>query len=89
MELRFSCPECRGPAFLRLSTEEAETLKARIKSEGRSPTVITKCEKGHELLVTVYLTEKGLAVRDVNVAVRTGAKKGQEIDWIRSAFGGN
>jgi len=88
MELPFSCPECKGQAMVRFTDDEAKKVRDRIVSEGRSPTIIVKCEKGHELLVTLYNSKDGLGIRDVLVPVRTGTKKASEMEWIKSAFGG-
>ncbi|MBD3408347.1 MAG: hypothetical protein GF411_19645 [Candidatus Lokiarchaeota archaeon] len=95
MDITFKCPECQGQTTIKLSDEEAESIKQRIKDEGRSPTMIANCENGHELLVTLYNQRggKGLGVRDVVVPMkkkeepkkRTGSK---ELDWLTDAFGG-
>ncbi len=76
---------------------EAETIKQRILNEGRSPTLIVRCENDHELLVTLYnlRSGEGLGVRDVVVAHRTtdessSKKTGKnEMDWLAKAFGGD
>lgn len=76
---------------------EAETIRQRILNEGRSPTIIVRCESDHELLVTLYnlRTGEGLGVRDVVVAHRTSdessskKKETTEMDWLAKAFGGD
>ena len=97
MEIRFKCPECKGNALVQMSDVEASSVKARIQNEGRSPTLIVRCENNHELLVTLYNlhTGEGLGVRDVVVPHRSDTgkvepkKKGsKEIDWLTKAFGG-
>ncbi|NWF94627.1 MAG: hypothetical protein HXY34_00620 [Candidatus Thorarchaeota archaeon] len=85
----FSCPECKSKAVVRLSETEAAKIKEEISTKGRSPTLIVKCEKDHELLVTLYNSPSGLGIRDVVVPVRSDSKKkGSEVDWLKQAFGG-
>ncbi len=96
MELVFKCPECSKLARIQMSDEEASNVRQRIIDEGRSPTVIVRCETNHELIVTLYNLRDGtgLGVRDIVVPVRsesdqskkkTGSK---EVDWLAKAFGG-
>lgn len=79
-----------------MSEEEAVEIKERISKEGRSPTMIVRCENDHELLVTLYNLRdgKGLGVRDVVVPMKkdkeTKSRTGSsELDWLTDAFGGN
>ena len=74
-----------------------KAVKNRIKNEGRSPTLIVRCENNHELLVTLYNLRSGdgLGVRDVVVPHRFDGEKAEpkdkgskEIDWLTKAFGG-
>lgn len=97
MEILFKCPECKGNALIEMSDEEADTVKQRIQSEGRSPTLIIRCVNNHELLVTLYNLRngEGLGVRDIVVPHRSDkgspeskAKDSKEIDWLTKAFGG-
>jgi hypothetical protein len=97
MEIRFQCPECKGNALVHLSDLEASSVKSRIQNEGRSPTLIVRCENNHELLVTLYNLHsgEGLGVRDVVVPhrsdtgmVESNKKDSKEIDWLTKAFGG-
>ncbi len=91
MELAFSCPKCSSPAKITLSNDEVESIKKQIKNEGRSPTLIAKCENGHELLVTLYFRNEELGIRDVMVPIDINGNeksKVSEIDWLRSTFGG-
>jgi hypothetical protein len=97
MEIRFQCPECKGNALVQMSDADAEGVKERIKTEGRSPTLIVRCENKHELLVTLYNLRSGdgLGVRDVVVPHRSDNgktesvdKDSKEIDWLTKAFGG-
>ncbi len=76
-----------------ITEEEVADVKARIAQDGRSPTVIVKCENGHDLLVTLYNMGDGLGVRDVVVAMTKAEVSGNktevsEIDWLKRAFGG-
>lgn len=93
--LKFSCPDCSSAASLSLKDEEIESIKKSILEKGRSPTLLTKCENEHELLVTLYMKDGTLGVRDVVVAIEAGKpgkpRKGKqrEIDWVRDAFGGD
>jgi hypothetical protein len=94
MLLKFSCPECSSSASLSLKDEEVESIKKSIVEKGRSPTLLTKCDNEHEILVTLYIKDGTLGVRDVVVAIEPGKpgkpRKGgrREIDWVRDAFGG-
>ena len=97
MEIRFKCPECKGNALVQMSDEEAVSVKERIQNEGRSPTLIVRCENNHELLVTLYnlRSGEGLGVRDIVVPHRSDNGKtestdedSKEIDWLTKAFGG-
>ena len=95
MDIPFKCPECKGTAIVLLTDDEAKNIKVRIKSEGRSPTLIVKCENGHELLVTLYNLRlgDGLGVRDVIMPHRQDPQKekgceDKEVDWLKGAFGG-
>jgi len=77
-----------------LKDDEVESIKKSIVDKGRSPTLLTQCDNGHELLVTLYIKNGTLGIRDVVVAVEAGKfdkpRKGRqrEIDWVRGAFGG-
>jgi hypothetical protein len=96
MEINFKCPDCSGNAKIEMSDEEAEGIRARIVSEGRSPTMIVRCEGNHELLVTLYnlRSGEGLGVRDIVVPIKSGneekeSKSGsKEVDFLARAFGG-
>jgi hypothetical protein len=94
MQLKFSCPECSSGASIVLKDDEVESIKKTILEKGRSPTLLAKCDDGHELLVTLYIKNGTLGVRDVVVPIEAGKpgkpKKGRprEIDWVRDAFGG-
>jgi hypothetical protein len=98
MDILFKCPECKGNALVQMSDEEAEDVKQRIQNEGRSPTLIIRCENNHELLVTLFNQRGGggLGVRDIVVPHRSvdGSTESKdddskEIDWLTKAFGGN
>ncbi len=88
------CPKCSANATIQLSDTEVVAIRNRITVEGRSPTVIVKCESGHELLVTLYNLRngEGLGVRDIVVPVQTDTGKddsdSKEVDWLAKAFGG-
>ncbi len=80
-----------------MSDADAEDVKERIIKEGRSPTLIVRCENNHELLVTLYNLRSGdgLGVRDIVVPHRSVGdidnsedKDSKEIDWLTKAFGG-
>jgi hypothetical protein len=77
-----------------LNEKQEHDVKNRIRSEGRSPTLIAECSEGHELLITLYFRGSELAVRDVIVAYKAGLDENNskvsksEIDWVRHAFGG-
>ncbi len=86
-DILFSCPECKSQTKITIGDAETTKLRERIKAEGRSPTLIVRCPKGHELLVTLYNSENGLSIRDVVVPVRS-AERPSEADWVRKAFGG-
>ncbi|TFG31247.1 hypothetical protein EU528_06635 [Candidatus Thorarchaeota archaeon] len=98
MDILFKCPECKGNALIQMTDEEADEVKQRIQTEGRSPTLIIRCENNHELLVTLYnpRTGEGLGVRDIVVPLRSDKdnsvpkkeKESSEIDWLTKAFGG-
>ena len=97
MDILFQCPECKGKALVQMSDEEADEVKQRIQTEGRSPTLIVTCENDHELLVTLFNQRGGggLGVRDIVVPQRadkdeskSDEKKPSEIDWLSKAFGG-
>ena len=97
MEIRFQCPECKGNALVQMSDEDAISVKERILNEGRSPTLIVRCENNHELLVTLYNLRSGdgLGVRDIVVPHRSDKesseskdKDSKELDWLTKAFGG-
>ena len=97
MEIRFQCPECKGNALVKMSDADAEGVKKRIQKEGRSPTLIVRCENNHELLVTLYNQRSGdgLGIRDIVVPHRSDIgktessdKDSKEIDWLAKAFGG-
>jgi hypothetical protein len=97
MDILFKCPECKGNASIQMTDEEATEVKQRIQTDGRSPTLIVRCENNHELLVTLYnpRSGEGLGVRDIVVPHRAEKKesksedkKKSEIDWLAKAFGG-
>lgn len=97
MDIRFQCPECKGNALVQMSDEDALGVKERIQTEGRSPTLIVRCENNHELLVTLYNLRSGdgLGVRDIVVPHRSDIDKSEskdkdskEVDWLTKAFGG-
>jgi hypothetical protein len=97
MEIRFKCPECKGNAIVHISDTEAHSVRERIQNEGRSPTLIIRCENNHDLLVTLYILRDGagLGVRDIVVPHRSDNNKTEseskdlkEIDWLTKAFGG-
>ncbi len=93
MNLKITCPECDSDATLSLSEEQQNDVKNKIRSEGRSPTLITECSQGHELLITLYFRGSNLSVRDVIVAYKTQPEEHDsdespsEIDWVKQAFG--
>jgi hypothetical protein len=92
MQLSISCPECSSGAIINLSEDEVNSIKTKIKDDGRSPTLLTKCEKGHELLVTLYFRDDELGVRDIAVPIgRSEQEKTEklsgELDWVRDVFG--
>ncbi|MFW9847914.1 MAG: hypothetical protein ACFFF4_02175 [Candidatus Thorarchaeota archaeon] len=81
-----------------MSDEEAQGIRNRIINEGRSPTLIVRCESNHELLVTLYnlRSGEGLGVRDIVVPLKSehdGPKEkksgSKEVDWLAKAFGGD
>lgn len=94
MNVTITCPECHNDAMLLLSEKQENDVMNKIRSEGRSPTLITECSEGHELLITLYFRGSQLAVRDVIVAYKAGSKDNNskvsksEIDWVKRAFGG-
>ncbi|MBN2230141.1 MAG: hypothetical protein JW779_11185 [Candidatus Thorarchaeota archaeon] len=94
MHLMFSCPECSSGAVIELTDEEVSSIKSTIKESGRSPTLLTKCENGHELLVTLYFRDDELGVRDIAVPIGTSKKEEKpskklsgELDWVKDVFG--
>lgn len=95
MQLVFSCPQCTSGAVIELSDEEVQSIKDAIVNKGRSPTLLTTCDEGHELLVTLYFRNDKLGVRDVAVPLgkgksekKPGKKLAGELDWVRDVFGG-
>ena len=96
MDIRFQCPDCKGAAVVILTDDEASDIRERIRSEGRSPTLIVKCENDHELLVTLYNLRSGdgLGVRDIVVPHKAQISESEkssgsrEVDWLTRAFGG-
>ncbi len=91
MDLHFSCPKCNGAAQISLTDEEVNDIQDHIKKQGRSPTLIVKCENGHELLVTLYNTGDGLGVRDVVIPLHSGDEESastSDLDWVSKTFGG-
>ena len=94
MELAFSCPECSSGAIITLDDEEVENIKKTIVDKGRSPTLLSKCENGHELLVTLYFRDDELGIRDVAVPIGTSQQEKKpekklsgELDWVKDVFG--
>lgn len=95
MELTFSCPECSSGAVINLDDEEVENIKKTIVDKGRSPTLLSRCENGHELLVTLYFRDDELGVRDIAVPIGTGKQEKKEpdeklsgeLDWVKDVFG--
>jgi hypothetical protein len=95
MELSFSCPECSSGAIINLSEDEVENIKKTIVEKGRSPTLLSRCENGHELLVTLYFRDDELGVRDIAVPIGTGKEEKKkpekelsgELDWVKDVFG--
>jgi hypothetical protein len=93
MELSFSCPKCSSGATIILDESEVKKIQETIVQKGRSPTMLSKCKNGHELLVTLYFRDGELGVRDVAMPIETGTKDEQrdhrsELDWVRDTFGG-
>ncbi|MHA1772460.1 MAG: hypothetical protein ACTSYL_12825 [Candidatus Thorarchaeota archaeon] len=91
MKLHFSCPKCKGAAEIEMTDEEAAEVRDRIIEQGRSPTLIVKCENGHDLLVTLYNSADGLGIRDVVIPLHSGKDKSKpksDFDWVSKAFGG-
>ncbi|MGY5872778.1 MAG: hypothetical protein RTV72_11070 [Candidatus Thorarchaeota archaeon] len=93
MELSFSCPKCSSGAIISLDDNEVNNIQETILEKGRSPTLISKCGNGHELLVTLYFRDGELGVRDVVMPIETGStveskKPPSELDWVRDTFGG-
>jgi hypothetical protein len=98
MSIPFKCPACGGKAIVELTSDEEQDIKNRILEDGRSPTLIVRCENDHELLVTLFnlRSGEGLGVRDVIVPHRSdsGSENGNEsepdeTDWLAKAFGGD
>ena len=94
MELAFSCPECSSGAVIALNEEEIANIKQTIVEKGRSPTLLSRCANGHELLVTLYFRDDELGVRDVAVPIEaskpekeTEKKLSGELDWVKDVFG--
>ncbi len=94
MQLVLSCPECKSGAVVELDENEVEAIKKTIKEKGRSPTVLTTCENGHELIVTLYFRDDELGVRDIAVpmgktqeAKKPEKKLSGELDWVKDIFG--
>jgi len=94
MELAFSCPQCSSGAVISLSDEEVENIKVSIVEKGRSPTLLSKCDEGHDLLVTLYFRDDELGVRDVAMPIgKTEREKDPEkklsgeLDWVKDVFG--
>ncbi len=95
MELSFSCPECSSGAVINLDEDEIENIKKTIIEKGRSPTLLSRCANGHELLVTLYFRDDELGVRDIAVPIGTGKqdkkkpskKLSGELDWVKDVFG--
>ncbi|TFG34569.1 hypothetical protein EU527_02835 [Candidatus Thorarchaeota archaeon] len=93
MELTFSCPKCSTGAVIHLSDEEVKNIQETIIDKGRSPTLLSRCKNGHELLVTLYFRDGELGVRDVVMPIEPGStdeskQKPNELDWVRHTFGG-
>jgi len=93
MELAFSCPKCSSGAIINLDDAEVKIIQETIIEKGRSPTMISKCENGHELLVTLYFRDGELGVRDVVMPIEARASENpkeppSELDWVRDTFGG-
>ena len=93
MELTFSCPKCSSGAIINLDETEVKNIQEMIIKQGRSPTMISKCEKGHELLVTLYFRDGELGVRDVVMPIEAKSSEDtkeppSELDWVRDTFGG-
>ncbi len=93
MQIVISCPECNSSAIIDLNSEDMDSVKKTIKDRGRSPTLLTTCDNGHELLVTLYFRDGELGVRDVAVPMGTAGKEEKpkklsgELDWVRDVFG--
>jgi len=93
MELTFSCPKCSSGAIINLDDVEVKNIQEMIIKQGRSPTMISKCENGHELLITLYFRDGELGVRDVVMPIEAKASENSkeppsELDWVRDTFGG-
>lgn len=93
MELAFSCPKCSSGAIIYLTEDEVKNIQETIVDKGRSPTLLSKCKNGHELLVTLYFRDGELGVRDVVMPIEAGSsdeskQKPNELDWVRDTFGG-
>jgi hypothetical protein len=92
LQLVFKCPICSSGADLDIDDEQIESIKKAILDHGRSPTLLSKCDDGHELLVTLYFRDDELGIRDVAVPLDPNGEKKEkptELDWVRSTFGGN
>ncbi len=93
MELAFSCPKCSSGAIITLDDDEIKNIKETILEKGRSPTMLSKCDNGHELLVTLYFRDGELGVRDVVMPIEASSSEkskgpASELDWVRDTFGG-
>ena len=93
MDLAFSCPKCSSGAVIHLDDNEVKNIQEIIVTKGRSPTLLSRCKNGHELLVTLYFRDGELGVRDVAMPIEAGSideskSKPNELDWIRDTFGG-
>ncbi len=94
MQLIMSCPRCSKGAILTLDDDEVESVKEAIVEKGRSPTLLARCESGHELIVTLYVRDGELGVRDIAVPLdskrdeKEPEKAKSELDWVKDVFGG-
>ena len=90
MQLVFSCPKCSSEAKIVLDEAEVESVKKAIVEEGRSPTLLSKCNNGHDLIVTLYFRDDELGIRDVAMPLDPGKddEKPSEFDWVKRTFGG-
>lgn len=94
MQLVLSCPKCSKGAVINLDEEEVESIQQSIVERGRSPTLLSRCEGGHELIVTLYFRDGELGIRDIAVPLESkeeeekSKKKTSELDWVKDIFGG-